>query len=79
VALRRLDDLPLAKDKKGDKRKKRPSVRLPVAPPSRVHRPKPDYRRELEKEIIRRVLEEEDTQQEEQDNSGREGPEEQEK
>ncbi|MGH7431992.1 MAG: DNA polymerase ligase N-terminal domain-containing protein [Candidatus Methylomirabilales bacterium] len=62
----------MTRDKKGDKGKKRPSVRLPVAPPSRPHRPKPDYRREHEKERIRRVVEEEQKQQEEQDNPERE-------
>jgi len=62
----------LSRDKKGGKEKKRPSVRLPVAPPSRPHRPKPDYRREHEKKLIRRVLQEEKKQQEEQDNPERE-------
>ena len=63
----------MTRDKKGDKRKKRPSVRLPVAPPSRPHRPKPDYRREHEKKLIHRVLQEEQKQQEAQDNPEREG------
>ena len=62
----------MTRDKKGDKGKKRPSVRLPVAPPSRPHRAKPDYRREHEKERIRRVLQEEQKQQETQDNPERE-------
>ena len=62
----------MTKDKKGDKGKKRPSVRLPVAPPSRPHRPKPDYRREHEKKLIRRVVQEEQKQQEAQENPERE-------
>jgi hypothetical protein len=53
----------VTRDKKGDKGKKRPSVRLPVAPPSRLHRPKPEYRREHEKRLIRRVLEEEEEEE----------------
>jgi hypothetical protein len=66
----------LTRDKKGDKRKKRPSVRLPVAPPSRPHRPKSNYRRGQEKELIRRALEEEQKQQEEQENPVRDEQEE---
>ncbi len=66
----------MAKDKKSDKGKTRPSVRLPVAPPSRVHRPKPEYRRDHEKEVARRVVQEE-KEQEEQDNPEREEREEQ--
>lgn len=37
--------------------KKRPSVRLPVAPPSRPHRPKTEYRRGQEKKRLRRDVE----------------------
>ena len=45
------------------KRRKKPSVRLPVAPPSRRHEPQTEYRREREKERHRR----EETQEEEKD------------
>jgi hypothetical protein len=62
----------LTRDKKDDKGRKRPSVRLPVAPPSRPHRPKPEYRREHEKKLIRRVLDEEEGQRGEDENPERE-------
>lgn len=44
----------MTKIKKNGKKKKRPSVRLPVAPPTRAHLPKPEYRRRREKERLRR-------------------------
>lgn len=40
--------------KKGRRRKKGLSIRLPVAPPSRPHEPKTAYRRQREKAALRR-------------------------
>jgi hypothetical protein len=50
-----------AKKKPEGKRKKKPSVRLPVAPPSWAHRPKSEYRRQREKDHLRRESVEEES------------------
>lgn len=48
----------MPRKRKGDKRKRRPSVRLPVAPPSKTHEVRTKYRRGREKERLRKEEEE---------------------
>jgi hypothetical protein len=55
VGRRQQEVLELARGKK-DEKKKRPAVRLPVAPPTRPHKAKAEYRRGQEKERFRREV-----------------------